>query len=87
MNNIASWSSPANIALIKYWGKKDVQLPANSSLSMTLDESRTVTEIEMETKSARAGSGGGGGYFILLSTEPKQIPDNIIRSGFSIIPL
>jgi diphosphomevalonate decarboxylase len=29
-------SAPANIALIKYWGKKGHQLPANPSLSLTL---------------------------------------------------
>ena len=30
--------APANIALIKYWGKKDFQLPQNASLSLTLDQ-------------------------------------------------
>lgn len=30
---------------------------------------------------------GGGGYFFLISPQTKQIPDNIIHSGFSIIPL
>lgn len=29
--------SPSNIALVKYWGKKDNQLPLNPSLSMTLE--------------------------------------------------
>lgn len=38
--------APANIAWVKYWGKKGPQLPANPSLSMTLQESRTLTEIE-----------------------------------------
>ena len=37
----------ANIALIKYWGKKDEELilPMNSSLSLTLDSFYTETEI------------------------------------------
>jgi diphosphomevalonate decarboxylase len=40
----------SNIALVKYWGKRDgvdpeLNLPAVGSLSMTLDELRTVTEI------------------------------------------
>ncbi|HPS62309.1 MAG TPA: hypothetical protein PLK82_04560, partial [Bacteroidales bacterium] len=41
----ASWQSPSNIALVKYWGKKEGQLPANPSLSMTLDEAVTRTTV------------------------------------------
>ncbi len=37
--------SPSNIALIKYWGKKGNQIPANPSLSFTLSKSYTETEI------------------------------------------
>lgn len=37
----ASWSAPSNIALVKYWGKRPVQLPGNASLSLTLEKSRT----------------------------------------------
>jgi len=40
-----AWSCPSNIALIKYWGKKPVQLPRNPSLSMTLQEARTITNL------------------------------------------
>lgn len=39
------WSCPSNIALIKYWGKRPVQLPMNPSLSMTLEEARTFTRV------------------------------------------
>jgi len=39
-----SWKSPANIAFVKYWGKKGHQLPANPSLSMVLDECTTITK-------------------------------------------
>ena len=31
------WSAPSNIALVKYWGKKDNQIPANNSVSLTLN--------------------------------------------------
>ena len=41
-----SWRSPSNIALVKYWGKKPVQIPANPSLSMTL--SRAYTELTLD---------------------------------------
>ncbi|NCA85174.1 MAG: diphosphomevalonate decarboxylase [Clostridia bacterium] len=40
-----SWQSPSNIALIKYWGKKGFQLPANPSLSFTLSTSVTRTSM------------------------------------------
>lgn len=41
-----SWESPANIALVKYWGKFPGQLPMNPSLSFTLRES--VVRIRMK---------------------------------------
>ena len=28
-NGNFQWSAPSNIALVKYWGKKDNQIPAN----------------------------------------------------------
>lgn len=41
-----AWQSPSNIALIKYWGKKGFQIPANASLSMTLSEAVTRTSVD-----------------------------------------
>ncbi len=46
---VCSWRSPSNIALVKYWGKKGHQLPANPSLSMTLKECFTETEVKFES--------------------------------------
>ena len=40
------WQSPANIALVKYWGKRPVQWPMNPSLSFVLKES--VVRIRMD---------------------------------------
>jgi diphosphomevalonate decarboxylase len=42
-----SWKSPSNIALVKYWGKKEgeVQIPANSSISFTLSKCATTTKL------------------------------------------
>jgi len=44
----ATATACANIAFIKYWGKRDAELnlPANSSLSMNLDRLTTVTTVE-----------------------------------------
>ncbi len=44
-----AYSSPSNIALVKYWGKKKgTQIPANPSVSITLDQAKT--EIKMKAK-------------------------------------
>lgn len=40
------WSAPSNIALVKYWGKKESQIPQNASLSFTLDACKTITSLE-----------------------------------------
>jgi diphosphomevalonate decarboxylase len=50
-----SWRSPSNIALVKYWGKKPVQLPANPSLSMTLSRAYTEMSLEFGPKDETAG--------------------------------
>ena len=42
------WSSPSNIALVKYWGKRGKQLPQNPSISFTLSECRSETFISYE---------------------------------------
>ena len=42
------WSSPSNIALVKYWGKKGKQLPQNPSVSFTLSECLSETFISFE---------------------------------------
>lgn len=43
---ISHWKSPSNIALVKYWGKKENQIPANPSISFTLNNALTETKIE-----------------------------------------
>lgn len=43
----ATWQCPSNIAIIKYWGKKNGQFPANPSLSMTLDQAYTQTKVSV----------------------------------------
>ena len=45
-----SWFSPSNIALVKYWGKKEQQIPANPSISFTLDACKTTTTLTCSKK-------------------------------------
>ena len=42
----------ANIALIKYWGKRNLKLnlPLNNSISLTLDKLNTTTTVEFSQK-------------------------------------
>ena len=46
MKRTAAEVCPSNIALIKYWGKYENQIPANPSISYTLSQCRTITEME-----------------------------------------
>jgi len=47
-NGSFTWSSPSNIALVKYWGKKEHQIPANPSISFTLDACKTTTTLKFK---------------------------------------
>lgn len=44
------WSSPSNIALVKYWGKRKNQIPENPSISFTLSNCKTITEVTYTKK-------------------------------------
>ena len=45
-SQMVSASCPSNIALIKYWGKYERQIPANPSVSYTLNNCKTNTSME-----------------------------------------
>ncbi|TWO34599.1 diphosphomevalonate decarboxylase [Seonamhaeicola sediminis] len=45
-----TWDSPSNIALVKYWGKKENQIPANPSISFTLSGCKTTTTVSFSKK-------------------------------------
>jgi diphosphomevalonate decarboxylase len=55
------WTAPSNIALVKYWGKKPGQIPANPSLSFTLEAS--VTRVSVECSRLSAPEGPQIGYY------------------------
>ncbi|WP_397445797.1 diphosphomevalonate/mevalonate 3,5-bisphosphate decarboxylase family protein [Polaribacter sp. R77954] len=45
-----TWQTPSNIALVKYWGKSNPQIPKNASISFTLKNCHTVTTIDFIKK-------------------------------------
>jgi len=49
-NGSVTWESPSNIALVKYWGKKENQIPANPSISFTLNNCKTKTTLSFSKK-------------------------------------
>lgn len=62
------WSAPSNIALVKYWGKKDNQVPANPSVSFTLRKCRTVTSVAF----SRKADDGQFSFELLFDGQPKE---------------
>lgn len=44
------WQSPSNIALVKYWGKSEPQIPKNPSISFTLSNCHTTTTLDFSKK-------------------------------------
>ncbi len=47
-SGIVSWKAPSNIALVKYWGKLEGQIPANPSVSFTLTNCYTETSVRFK---------------------------------------
>jgi diphosphomevalonate decarboxylase len=72
------WSSPSNIALVKYWGKKDnhpspkgelaKQIPANPSVSFTLNNCKTITKLAFAKKDTKDTFS----FDLLFEGEPKE---------------
>lgn len=48
------WKSPSNIALVKYWGKEKNQVPANPSISFTLNVCATDTSVSYQKLDKKA---------------------------------
>ncbi|MFY7987987.1 MAG: diphosphomevalonate/mevalonate 3,5-bisphosphate decarboxylase family protein [Flavobacterium sp.] len=62
------WSAPSNIALVKYWGKKENQIPANPSISFTLNNCKTITKLEVVKKSETKSFS----FDLLFEGKPKE---------------
>lgn len=73
-----SWSAPSNIALVKYWGKIEnqldeegkilTQIPANPSISFTLNSCKTETKLAFAKKS----NDGKFSFDLLFEGKPKE---------------
>lgn len=48
----SAWKAPSNIAIVKYWGKRGIQLPVNPSVSLSLKNSCTQTEVLLFPKTS-----------------------------------
>jgi len=69
----SSWSSPSNIALVKYWGKKEgIQIPANPSVSITLNQAKTIIDMK-----AIGRTTSDSDEWIRLIFEGKEMPSFI----------
>ncbi len=77
----STWRSPSNIALVKYWGKYDNQIPANPSISFTLNECYTETEVSLSEKTAEVDFD----FEVLLDGEPKPDFKGKIEKFFNTI--
>ncbi|KFX93752.1 hypothetical protein V490_04709, partial [Pseudogymnoascus sp. VKM F-3557] len=66
----ASTTAPVNIAVVKYWGKRDpkLNLPTNSSLSVTLSQSDLRTHT-----TAACSSTFGSDDALLLNGAPQDV--------------
>lgn len=65
-----TWKAPSNIALVKYWGKKENQIPANPSLSFTLDACSTTTTLSYIKH--RGSEGSGFSFELFFEGRPKD---------------
>ncbi|WNH13502.1 diphosphomevalonate/mevalonate 3,5-bisphosphate decarboxylase family protein [Thalassobellus suaedae] len=67
-NGSFTWSSPSNIALVKYWGKKENQIPENPSISFTLNDCKTTTKLSFSKKESKANFS----FEVFLDEEKKD---------------
>lgn len=79
INDSVAWKSPSNIAIVKYWGKKENQIPLNPSLSFTLNHCCTETRVDYKKGKGKIK------FFYEGSEKPEFLPK--IEKFFSAIDL
>jgi len=77
-NGSFQWSAPSNIALVKYWGKREntnssnavslEQIPANPSVSFTLNHCKTITKLAFTKKDGQSNFS----FDLLFEGQPKE---------------
>ena len=77
-----SWQSPSNLAIIKYWGKHGVQLPRNPSISFTLSNAVTNTQLEYR---AKTGVDEGISLRFFFEDQLNEAFGNKVKSFFESI--
>ncbi|KAI6248207.1 Diphosphomevalonate decarboxylase [Erysiphe necator] len=75
----ASATAPVNIAVVKYWGKRDqkLNLPTNSSISVTLSQS----DLRAHT-TASCSLSYSSGDTLLLNSKPEDVTNARIQACF-----
>ena len=74
-NGNFQWTAPSNIALVKYWGKKENQIPANPSVSFTLNNCKTITKLAFDKKDSSTPltvTDGSFSFDLLFEGKPKE---------------
>jgi len=77
----ATFSAPSNIALIKYWGKFENQIPANPSISFSLENSVSETSLEYRPKEDDGNISIG---FLFEGKRNEQFQSRIVKYFESI---
>ncbi len=74
--------APSNIALIKYWGKYPGQIPANPSISFTLNNCTTSTTVAYDKREAQIS---GVSFEFLFDGKPKSAFEPKLQTFFERI--
>lgn len=77
------WKSPSNLAIVKYWGKKAVQMPLNPSISFSLKNAVTTTRVTAKP------SNQGGFTFFLAGKKKETFNEkvaNLLNLASSTLP-
>lgn len=80
-----SWKSPPNLAIVKYWGKTDGQIPMNASVSFVLDGLHTTTRVNF-TPATSAGELAGIWLNGVFDQKLALRTDAYIRSLYPVFP-